>query len=188
MGPAGPSGYEGGGVGAVRPGGPPAAKRASQPGTPSVEQPPQLPRREGPADETGNRREAVLSGVLRASAKRVSFAFEQSWNTVGSLLGVVGRTMSNVLEPIANLLAGRASASDYEERGPPAGGAPLSSRTGMLAGNALSGAGSSGSGFGPLVAVLVLLMIAVARRGRFWVLYEPSKPGFVPRLVPERPG
>lgn len=171
---------------------PAADERASQRVVPSVERSSQPPHSVVPVGGTGSRSETATSAIQQALAKRASFAFEPLWGTVGSLLGVLVRTTSDILEPIANLLAGVRPAGDFGGRGPPTEAPPLSlpplpSGTGLLASNSLSGAGSSGGGFGPLLAVLTLLMIAVARRGRFWVHYELPKPGLVPRLM-QRPG
>jgi len=170
--------------GRTDPVGPAASERASQRVVPSVERSTQS---SVPVGGTGSRSETAASAIQQLLAKRAGFAFERLWGAVGSLLGVVERTTSNVLEPITDLLAGVRSASVPVERGPPAEVPPLSSGTGLPASDPLS-AGSSGGGFGPLLAVLSLLMIAVARRGRFWDLYEFLKPGLVPQLTPERPG
>jgi hypothetical protein len=173
--------------GHTKPVGPPVAGNASRHAVPSVERSsPSTPSRI-PEDKTGNRLEVAVSAIQQAFAKRASLALERLWGAVGSTLERVGGTTGGILEPIASFLSGARPAGDLGSRGPPAWLPPTSSGIGPLVGNSLSEVGSSGSGFGPLLAVLALLAF-IARKRRFWALYEIPKPGLVPRLTPERPG
>ena len=165
--------------------GPSVDRAASRRVVPSVERP-STPSRV-PEGEIGSRLEAVVSAGQQAFAKRASSTFEQLWGAVGSVLEQVGGTTRGILEPVASFLAGARPAGDLGGRSPPAAPLPTPSGTGLLGGNSLSEAGSSGGGFGPLLAVLALLAVA-ASRGRFRDLYEIAKPGLVVRLTPERPG
>lgn len=140
------------------------------------------------AGETESRLDAIVSPIQQAFAKRASFALELLEGAVGSVLEQASGAAGDILEPVANFLAGARPAGDLGGRGPPVGLPTPSSGTGLLAGNSLSEAGSSGGSFGPLLAALALLVIAAARGGRFLTLCELLKPGLVPRLTPERPG
>ena len=141
----------------------------------------------GSEDRSGHSLEVAVGAVQGDFAKRASLAFERLWGAAGSMLERVGKTADGILETVTSFLSGARPAGDLGSRGPPVGLPPTSSGTGSLIGNFLSVAGSSGGGFGPLLAVLALLAI-IARMGRFWVLYEISKPQLVPRLIHERPG
>lgn len=173
--------------------GPPVERKASRHhhAVPSVERSSSsttLPRI--PEDEAGSRLllGAAVIDIKEAFAKRASLMLEGLWGVMGSALQQIGVTARGILEPIASIFAGGARpAGDLGGRAPPVELPPISSGTGLLAGNSLSAAGSSGSGFGPLLAVLTLLALA-ACKGRFWDPYAIPKPGLVPRLTPERPG
>jgi hypothetical protein len=158
--------------------------------SPERSSPSTLPR--APENETGSRLlGAAVVAIQETFAKRAGLELEGLWGAVGPALEQVGVTTRDTVESAARVFAGARPAGDLGGRGPPPAGLqglpPISSGTGLLAGNSLSEAGSSGGGFGPLLAVLALLAVA-ACKGRFWDPYEIPKPGLVPRLTSERPG
>lgn len=142
----------------------------------------------GPAANTGqmgSRFETEAWSVQRALTEAVNLAFDPLGSALASLPARIVET-GLVVARVAGHIADVYPAGGTEERGPPQG--PSSPASNLPSGNALSGASSSGGGFEPLLVVLALILIAAALRGRFWPTYEHSRPGLVPRLIPERPG
>ena len=100
-------------------------------------------------------------------------------DTADSVVKLAGEAAGSVLDLLAGLFQGGGAPSDTF---------PFPTGAGPPVGNTLSGFNSSGSGVGPLLAVLALFVFAFLHKARFWNFYELPKPGLVPRLTPERPG
>jgi hypothetical protein len=109
-------------------------------------------------------------------------------DTANSMLKLSSEAAGSVRNLFAGLFSSVQTAIDFQGGGPPSDTLPFPSGTGPPVGNTLSGFNSSGSGVGPLLAVLALFVIALLHKARFWELHELPKLGLVPQLVPERPG